>query len=212
MRARRIWRLVLAALPITLVALIAFGTASLSSRPASVAPRVAAPARTGLPDGVGATLLDDATSFNVSAIEQCGDAWFDAYVASRIVNSVPGVTFDLKTPKTPVAYDAKANATYGPWTAPADFGATDARADGSITEWADHYYITHDWSEFGQQILGMRPGDRVTINGTTMVVQGILDYPKDSFYEEITRIADNATLILQTCIPGEDYNRIVFGS
>ncbi|MDO4808298.1 MAG: hypothetical protein Q4A07_13735 [Coriobacteriales bacterium] len=209
---KRTLRHVVAVLPLTLITLIVLGAISLSSPRTQVTPHVAAPPGTGLPDEVGTALVKGAADFDVSAIEQCSDTWFVTYVASRIVNTIPGVSFDLLAPHPPVSYDPQANETYGPWTAKPDYGATDARADGSISEWADHYYITHDWSEYGQQILGMMPGDQVSINGRTMVVQGVLDYPKDSFYEEILQIAGNSSVVLQTCIPQRDYNRIVFGT
>lgn len=148
----------------------------------------------------------------ITAIDQCWDAWFLAYVSSRVVNSVPGVTFSPAVSNEPVSFDPAKNTTYGPWKAEADYGAADAREDGSVTEWADHYYITHQWSEYGQQILAMRPGDKVSVNGRECVVQAIFDYPKDSFYEEIIRIVGPSALVLQTCIPNASYNRIVFGS
>lgn len=133
---------------------------------------------------------------DVSLINSCFGEWFDQYVSNRII----GVTLNLRDTES-----------FGPWAARAEYGTADASEDGSLTEWADHYYITHDWSDFGKQILTMQPGDKATINGRTITVKEVCNYPKDSFYEEVLHIAGEDAIVLQTCYPDSDENRIVYG-
>lgn len=122
--------------------------------------------------------------------------WFDAFVHGQII------------PVETVQREARA---YGPWEAVPDRGATDASDDGSLTEWADNYYIAHDWSDYGKQILEMQPGDVATVNGRKVTVQTIFNYPKDSYYEEILHLSGEGTLVFQTCYPDSEENRIVLG-
>lgn len=122
--------------------------------------------------------------------------WLKAYVDSRVVGIKP---------------NNRKPAAFGPWSARTEHGTTDASDDGSITEWADNYFITHDWSEYGKQVLTMQPNDTVIINDKSIVVEGIFNYPKDSFYEEIMVVAGEGALVIQTCYPDSDFNRIVYG-
>ena len=123
--------------------------------------------------------------------------WYDAYTASRIVE---------------LQLNDREPVDFGSWTARREFGAEDAASDGALTEWADDYFVTHDWSDYGQDILCMQPGDTVSINGKPITIQRIFNYPKDGFYEEIMNIADDDVLILQTCYPDSTFNRIAYGS
>ena len=119
-----------------------------------------------------------------------------AYVLSRVV--------EVTLPVHEAAY-------YGPWDAPRDFEATEASSTGLITEWDRDYFITHDWSEYGQQILTMLPGDVVSINGRPVRVEGVFDYPKDAYLDEIRELCGMDTTVIQTCEPASDLNRIVYG-
>ena len=110
----------------------------------------------------------------------------------------------------PMSYEARENVSFGPWVAPLDIGATDASDDGLITEWAKLYYVTHDWSEYGQQIRQMIPGDALAINGKGVLVVDIFDYPRDAYLEEIREIVGQDAVVLQTCEPGTPNNRIVW--
>ena len=146
------------------------------------------------------TLASPAASLASSAVTlqayQSINAWFSDYAHSRV---------------TELSFPDRTLATFGPWSAWSDHGARDAAADGSLTEWAERYYITHDWSSYGQQILTMIPGDVVTVNGNTFVVDGCFEYPKSSFLNEVRAICGQDTYVLQTCVPAADRNRIVFG-
>ena len=101
--------------------------------------------------------------------------------------------------------------SFGPWKAHEEYGAEDAAEDGSLTEWAPKYYITHDWSDYGKQILTMIPRDTVRINDVSFVVEGAFDYPKDGYLEEIRDIVGNEVVVIQTCEPQSSLNRIVYG-
>ena len=144
------------------------------------------------------SLVTGAIDLKNSTVTRCGDAWYMSYVRSRVV---------------PIVAPERTEAlNLGPWTAEKDYGAADARFDGSLTEWNDLYYITHDWSEYGQQILALWNGDHVTVNGRTVTVSWVCNYPKDSYYEEVRALGGNDPVVFQTCYPDSDYNRIVFAS
>ncbi len=144
------------------------------------------------------SLVTGALDLRNDTAAKCGDSWYIAYVRSRIVPIL--------------APDRTEILNLGPWTALPDRGATDARSDGSLTEWADLYYITHDWSDYGQQILALWNGDRVTVNGRTVTVSWVCNYPKDSYLEEVRALGGTEAVVFQTCYPNSDFNRIVFAS
>lgn len=130
------------------------------------------------------------------AYDACFGAWFRSYVESRKVEQY---------------YEEREAMAFGPWEAAADHFATDAAADGSLTEWNDDYYVTHDWSQIGQCILSFVPGDEVQVNGRSVTIQGILNYPKDGYYDEVMAIVGEGAVVFQTCYPDSDYNRIAYG-
>ena len=101
--------------------------------------------------------------------------------------------------------------TIEPWEADWDPDLVEARSDGGLTEWSYRYYITHNWSYYGEVILDLQPGDVLTVNGESMRVEGIFDYPKDSILDEILALVGEDAVVFQTCVPDEDYNRIVHG-
>ena len=111
----------------------------------------------------------------------------------------------------PVSIVPRDPVSTGPWEAEWDSELVEAKDDGSLTEWCDYYYVTHNWSYYGQIILDLQPGDIVTVNGEPVRVEGIFDYPKDSILDEILALAGEDAVVFQTCVPDEDYNRIVHG-
>ena len=100
---------------------------------------------------------------------------------------------------------------YVGWEANDDFEAPEASPEGLLTRWEPNWYITHEWSWYGQQILGLVPGDVIEINGRPMKVESLFDYPKESFTDEIYELLGRDCVILQTCEPNSDLNRIVYG-
>lgn len=140
-------------------------------------------------------LVDAADEFGTASVNACFASGFNAYVQSRIVEIEP-------TQREPQSF--------GPWFAHKDYFATDAHDDGSLTEWYDEYFISHEWSETGKQILTFIPGDTVEVNGLRVQIASIYNYPKDSYYDEITAVTGD-NVVFQTCYPNSDYNRICFG-
>lgn len=147
-------------------------------------------------DELAQELVDDANQFGTQSIETCFLHAYRTYIEGRIVELVPA---------------DREPAAFGPWYAQRDYHATDARDDGSLTEWDDNYFITHEWSSIGQQILSLIPGDVVTVNGMDVRIEGIYNYPKDSVSNEITMITGDDSVVFQTCYPDSNYNRIAYG-
>lgn len=110
-----------------------------------------------------------------------------------------------------ISYEAREPAAYGPWVAPEELEATEANDDGLLTKWSENYYIAHDWSEYGPQIASMVPGDTVAVNGQTITVKGVFDYPREAYLDEIRVLVGYGAAVLQTCETGTDLNRIVYG-
>lgn len=100
---------------------------------------------------------------------------------------------------------------YVEWQASDDFEAPEASPEGLLTRWEPNWYITHEWSWYGEQILGLVPGDEIEINGHLMRVESLFDYPKESFTDEIYELLGDERVILQTCEPNSNLNRIVYG-
>lgn len=100
---------------------------------------------------------------------------------------------------------------FSAWTAKEDLGAAEADPDGRLTLWDDDYFVTHTWSFYGTRILTMVPGDNVEINNRILNVRGIFDYPKAAYNDEIRALVGYDTVIIQTCEPDSDLNRIVYG-
>ena len=152
------------------------------------------------PASAAVTFASEAASIGAGVTTRCAfgsiNDWYDVYATSRIRE---------------LTYGPRERIAFGPWQARAEYGTPEAAADGALTEWADNYYITHEWSDYGIQILHMIPGDTVTVNGHTFVVEGAFEYPKKSFLNEVRQVTDETAIILQTCVPNQDRNRIVFG-
>ncbi len=148
-------------------------------------------------DELASRLSTAAYTFRTQTLEACFQQGYHAYVAPRVVEVEP---------------EPREATSFGPWTAEKEYLTEDARNDGSLTEWYDNYYITHDWSDIGQQILSLIPGDHVVVNGRELRIEGIFNYPKDSYYDEIIHLVGSNKVVLQTCYPDSEYNRIVYGS
>ncbi|MBP3894634.1 MAG: hypothetical protein J6D34_11420 [Atopobiaceae bacterium] len=111
-----------------------------------------------------------------------------------------------------VSCDVREPAEFGPWDAPEELDATEANDDGLLTKWSDGYYIAHDWSDYGLLISSMVPGDKVTVNGSVITVEGVFDYPREAYLDEIRVLTGYDAVVLQTCETGTDLNRIVYGN
>ena len=102
---------------------------------------------------------------------------------------------------------------YGPWEAEDDFYTEEAADDGSLTQWSERYFIVHSWAPIGEQILSMQAGDSVRVNEYDVQLEGVFDYPRDGYLDEIEEIVgtDDNVVVLQTCEPDQYYYRIVYG-
>lgn len=127
---------------------------------------------------------------------ELADPWFHDYVTSRMYV----VTLPAHDPLI-----------FGPWYAGVDYGATEAPDDGSISQWDDDYFITHHWSDYGQAIRTLLPGDYIIINDVTVQVEGVFDYPRDATLAEVLEAAGWDAVVFQTCEPDTDLNRIAYG-
>ena len=89
------------------------------------------------------------------------------------------------------------------WTCGADYGGV-APDDGSLSEWAPHYYVAHSYGPYGEVILGLEQGDTVTVNGVTVTVEGAVIMSQQCAYEDVmNRVGWDAT-VFQTCVPDSD--------
>lgn len=131
-----------------------------------------------------------------AALQACFERGLHVYAVSRVVDVTP---------------DGREPSAFGPWTAQSDYLTEDASEDGSLTQWYDNYYITHEWSSTGVQILSLIPGDTVEVNGQLVTIEGIFNYPKDSYYDEIMTLVGSDSVVFQTCYPDSTYNRIAWG-
>lgn len=61
-----------------------------------------------------------------------------------------------------------------------EYGAAEGAADGACTQWADGYYVAHDWSESGAQIAS-KPG-MVVVDGQRYAYAGSMVVPEGSDY------------------------------
>lgn len=135
--------------------------------------------------------------FVLNAQEQVYHDALLAYAQSRVVE------MDLVN-RDPVLFSA--------WVAYEDLGAPEADPNGLLTLWDDDYYVTHTWSYYGVRILTMVPGDNVEINDRVIEVQGVFDYPKQAYNDELRALLGTDVVIIQTCEPNSDLNRIVYGT
>lgn len=89
-----------------------------------------------------------------------------------------------------------------------DYTAND---DGTLGWWQANWYTAHDWSENGEKIAAMRPGDVVVIDGYAITVEGKFIWPQESTYMEIMRRVGWDATVLQTCLGDNENIWIVYG-
>ena len=95
------------------------------------------------------------------------------------------------------------------WTCGADYGGI-APDDGSLSEWAPHYYVAHSYGPYGEAILGLEQGDTVTVNGVAVTVEGAVIMPQLSAYEDVMDCVGWDATVFQTCVPDSDDCRFVY--
>lgn len=87
-------------------------------------------------------------------------------------------------------------------------GGEEAPFDGSLGKWAPGHYAAHDWSECGQAISALAPGDAVEVDGELLVAESATVFPADATAGEVRRQLGDDPVLLQTC-SGEQHVVVV---
>lgn len=159
------------------------------------APSIATPSDSAVPKKL------TATSSKPVAAEQAG-------APSRADATTDGAN-GAETVVGQASTQAATNPASYVWTCAKDYGGI-APEDGSLSEWAPHYYIAHSYGPYGEAILQLEPGDVVTVNGTEVTVQGAVDMRKSCTYQEVMSAVGWDATVFQTCVPNSDQNRFVY--
>lgn len=78
------------------------------------------------------------------------------------------------------------------------YGTEEADPSGALTQWADNYFIAHDWSANGKRIAS-RPA-HVIINGTTYHYVSEMVVSRDTYLDDIKAFCyANNGIAFQTC-------------
>lgn len=132
-----------------------------------------------------------------------------------VTNTAPKAEADLSSAgqSQPAPKETSTTAIVHPasyvWTCGADYGGI-APVDGSLSEWAPHYYVAHSYGPYGEVILGLEPGDTVTVNGVLVTVEGAVVMGQQCAYEDVMeRVGWDAT-VFQTRVPDSDDCRFVY--
>lgn len=84
------------------------------------------------------------------------------------------------------------------------YGTGSAASDGSVTKWADGYYIAHNWSDNGAKITGRT--EYVEVDGKTYRLAGSQEVSRDTTWEEVEGwVHANGGIGMQTCVEGGGY-------
>lgn len=78
------------------------------------------------------------------------------------------------------------------------YGTAEADANGALTQWADNYFIAHDWSANGKRIAS-HPA-HVIINGTTYHYVSEMVVSRDTYLDDVEAFCyANNGIAFQTC-------------
>lgn len=78
------------------------------------------------------------------------------------------------------------------------YGTEEADANGAVTQWADRYFIAHDWSSNGQRIMS-KPA-HVVVDGQTCHYVSSRVVTRDTNWSQIQGFAQaNGGIAFQTC-------------
>lgn len=78
------------------------------------------------------------------------------------------------------------------------YGTDEADASGALTQWADNYFVAHNWSANGKRILS-RPA-HVVINGTTYHYVSEMVVSRDTYLDDVEAFCyANNGIAFQTC-------------
>ena len=96
------------------------------------------------------------------------------------------------------------------WDAVENLDFESANEDGSLSEWQQDWYISHDWSDYGIAIANLEPGDAVTVNGSTVLILGRDAWPAGSINWDIFDAIGWDKTVFQTCL-GDEAIWIAYG-
>lgn len=78
------------------------------------------------------------------------------------------------------------------------YGTAEADANGALTQWADNYFVAHNWSANGKRIAS-RPA-HVIINGTTYHYVSEMVVSRDTYFDDVEAFCyANNGIAFQTC-------------
>lgn len=84
-----------------------------------------------------------------------------------------------------------------------EYGTAEGAADGACTQWADGYYVAHNWSESGERIA-QRPGT-VVVDGQRYAYVSSMVVSRDTTYDQVYAFTHaNGGIGFQTCY-GDGY-------
>lgn len=85
-----------------------------------------------------------------------------------------------------------------------DYGSASGDASGALTQWADGYYIAHNWSDNGARISSQP--EYVEVDGRTYRLAGSQEVSRDTTWEDIEGwVHQNGGIGMQTCVEGGGY-------
>lgn len=126
-----------------------------------------------------------------------------------------GVSYDVSSVPTAkeVIYGEgfTGSGTYGPWFSVPCPGADEAPADGSLGQWARHWYIAHDGTYYGNQIHTMCENDIVEVDGYRVSIDGVGVFSLTQPVTEITDVTGNDAWWFQVCNPEGGTITVVWG-
>lgn len=103
----------------------------------------------------------------------------------------PGYAYYYENPEY---YDAKN------WVSVAhQTDRTRANDDGTLSEWNPGWFVAHRDSGYGKVIASLAPGDEVTINGVTYLVEHHMLIRSEITPQQILEMTESAPFIIQTC-------------
>ena len=85
-----------------------------------------------------------------------------------------------------------------------------ANEDGSLSEWQEDWYISHDWSDYGIAIANLEPGDVVVVDGRVILMLGRDLWPSGVINWDVYDVVGWDKVVFQTCF-GDESVWIAYG-
>lgn len=143
--------------------------------------------------------MDDLTAYQSATDElNAAKASVDASVAAKkAAEEAARKAEEERRARGNAAQDANATDTWHVTYYNA-YGTEEADANGAVTQWADRYFIAHDWSSNGQRIMS-KPA-HVVVDGQTYHYVSSRVVTRDTTWSQIQGFAQaNGGIAFQTC-------------